>query len=112
MIYSVKIYQIDENNHEASTRIYAGWKKNESRFDFKDYTKDYTLQFEYKDNVSDEVLISVVESIFGIIDFEIPFPSDFPNDMHKLTTSDILQIGETYYYISINKNVDVTDRIA
>lgn len=111
MIYKVTIYQIDENNKEASTRIYAGWKKNENRFDFKDYTKKYDLQFEYVNNMSDESLITVVKSIFSVIKFEIPIPDDFPSDMHRITTSDVLQIGETYYYISISKDIDITDRI-
>lgn len=108
MIYEITLYQIDENNKNASTRIYAGWKKNESRFDFKDYTLSYNLTIDGEYDKT-EILNEVFNIFNGGSSHSVP--KNFPKTMHYMSTSDVIQYENKYYFKDIKGYIDVTERI-
>ena len=95
-------YTIYQVNSKTCDYAFEWWDRCKDKFDILDYTKVYEGNI-----VPGENEFVVLEQLFEI--FNIRRPEDFKG--HSLSTSDVVQLGDKYYFCDSVGWKDITEYV-
>ena len=108
MTNNVTIYQI--TNTRDTDYAFCGWEKAKNVAAGKSILTDYTAvaHLNYRDVDNYDCVSDFLESLYAT--YNSPLVKR-PDNMRSLSVSDIVQVGDSYYYCDNFSWVDITDKI-